>query len=545
MANGKWEEARQLLEQELQQNPSAEIFEGLAQACWWLNDFAALFAYREKAYESFLEKNDPHGAARNAGWLGLDYLDFKGEFAIANGWFQRAFSLINDEHDSWELAFVNIIKARLAFIQEKTNENALRLVQESLEISKRVGSLDGEMMAMGLKGFILITEGKINEGMALLDEATLIATTAKINDVNLATITCCFLIDACERIRDFERAGQWCNKVKEICRRWHFDAMFASCRTQYASVLIWKGDWEQAEQELLASIKALKKLRPAYTGLSLLRLAELRTKQGKWKETDLLLAQVESHALKLLATASLAFDKGEWETAADAAERYLRQIPEKENTKKIAGLELLLRIYVKQQRLEEASNILIQLKEIAAAIDTLPLKASVLCGSGILSLCSDDLLSARQNLQDAVDLYERIKAPFELGHARLVFAQVLIELQEYGNAETQLNLALKQFTKIGAEKYTDRCRQLLKSVRKSHTSSEANREAGPFTGREIEILRLIAQGKNNEEIAEHLFLSVRTVEKHITNLYLKMGVYGKSARAFAASYAIKHKLVSS
>jgi DNA-binding NarL/FixJ family response regulator len=319
--------------------------------------------------------------------------------------------------------------------------------------------------------------------------------------------------------------------------------MFAACRTQYASVLIWKGDWEQAEQELLKSIKELKQLRPTYTGLSLVRLAELRTKQGKWKETDLLLAQVESHELKLLAIAALAFDKGEWETAADAAERFLRQIPEKENTKKIAGLELLLRIYVKQQRLEEASNILNQLKEIAEAIDTLPLKAAVLCGSGILSLSSEDFLKARQNLQDAVDLYDRIKAPFESAHARIVFAELLIKLQQYRNAETELNLALKQLKKMGAEKDMDRCRHLLKSVRKSHTAPEAIKEVCEFTGRELEILRLIAEGKNNEEIAEQLFLSVRTVEKHITNLYLKMGVYGKSARAFAASYAIKHKLV--
>ena len=100
MANGQWKEARHLLEQQLEQTPSAEIFEDLAKACWWLNDFTAVFSHRAKAYETFLDKNDPHGAARNAGWLGMDYLDFKGEFAIANGWFQRAVNLVSDDHDS-------------------------------------------------------------------------------------------------------------------------------------------------------------------------------------------------------------------------------------------------------------------------------------------------------------------------------------------------------------------------------------------------------------------------------------------------------------
>src|SRR5690242_11037256 len=94
MANGRWNEARYLLEQQLQQNPSAEIFEELARACWWLNDFTALFDYRLKAYEAFILNGDKKGAARNAGWLGLDYLEFKGEFPIANGWFQRAANLM-------------------------------------------------------------------------------------------------------------------------------------------------------------------------------------------------------------------------------------------------------------------------------------------------------------------------------------------------------------------------------------------------------------------------------------------------------------------
>ncbi len=129
-------------------------------------------------------------------------------------------------------------------MQQPTNDAALRLVEESISISKRVGSIDGEMMATGVKGLILTSEGKINEGMSYLDEATLIATTAEVKDISLAGITCCFLIDACQRIRDYERAGQWCNKVKELARRWHFDALFSSCRTNYASVLIWKAAWE-------------------------------------------------------------------------------------------------------------------------------------------------------------------------------------------------------------------------------------------------------------------------------------------------------------
>jgi DNA-binding NarL/FixJ family response regulator len=547
LSEGRWKAARIFLEKALEAGNAPEVYEELARAYWWLNDIPSVFEYRTKAYELFLERNDRIGAARNAAWLGDDYLSIKGEFAIANGWVQRAENLVTDIGDSWELALAKMLKARLAFMSEKSNENAFRLIEESLSISKRVGSVDAEMIAGGFKGFILITEGKISEGMALLDEATLLATTANAKDVNLVTITCCFLIGACEKIRDYERAGQWCNKVKEICRRWHFDSMFAYCRIQYASVLIWKGNWQEAEEELVAAMEAVKKisgLQPASAGIPLVKLADLKRRQGKWEEADRLLEKVDIIRIKLLTCATFAFDKGEYASAAGMVERYLRQIPDKGKTEKIAGLELLLRVYAKQQRLEEAAIILNELTQIAEAINTLPLKATALCGKGILHDASGNYVFAKHDLEDAIDLYEQIKSPFEAAHAHAVLSEVLIKLNQYGQAEAELNAALKDFQMVGAQKEIEKTKQLLKDLHKAHTG-QIPKERCEFTGRELEILRLIAEGKNNEEIADQLFLSVRTVEKHLTNLYFKMGVSGKSARAFAASYAIKHKLLFS
>jgi LuxR family maltose regulon positive regulatory protein len=541
MANGQWKEARHLLEQQLQQNPSAEIFEELARACWWLNDFTALFDYRLKAYEAFIQIGDKRGAARTAGWLGIDYIEIKGELPIANGWFQRAANLLQDLDDCWELAFITLLKARVCFMQQPTNDAALQLVEESISISKRVGSIDGEMMATGVKGLILTTEGKINEGMSYLDEATLIATTAEVKDLGLAGITCCFLIDACQRIRDYERAGQWCNKVKELARRWHFDALFSSCRTNYASVLIWKGEWEAAEQELLLASKELEQLRPAQISMCLAQLADLRRRQGRWKEANELLQQAQIPSSKLLTSAAFAYDQGEFDTAAEMAQRYVRQIPNKDKTRKLAAIELLIRIYCKQQKTEEAIYLLNELKEIAEAVNTLPINASFLSCNGVVQEACGNTMAAREFFEDAIDIYDTIHAPFESAVNRILLSEVLIRLQQYRNAESELNTALKAFEGMGAEKYTEKAKQLLKTVHRQH-ALEQKHGLPEFTGRELEILRLLAEGKNNEEIAQQLFLSVRTVEKHLTNLYFKMGVSGKSARAFAASYAVKRKL---
>jgi len=541
MANGQWKKAHDLLQQELQQNSSAEVFEEIARTCWWLNDFTALFDYRLKAYEAFDQESNKKGAARNATWLGLDYLEIKGEFAIANGWFQRAANLLQDVDDCWELAFITLLKGRISFMQQPDNNAALQLIDESISISRRAGSIDGEMIAMGAKGMILTSEGKINEGMSYLDEATLMATSAGVKDVSLAGITCCFLIDACQRICDFERAGQWCNKVKELARQWHFDALFSTCRTNYASVLIWKGEWEAAEQELLLASKELGELRPSQLSMCLAQLADLRRRQGRWKEAGELLEQVEIPYTKLLVAAAFAYDQGEFETAAEMAQRFIRQIPGKEKTRKLTAIELLIRSYSKQQKTEEAGKLLNELKEIAELVITLPVKASFLSCSGSIQDACGNSMAAREFFEDAIDIYDTVGAPFESAVTRIFLSEVLIRLQQYRNAESELNTALKAFEKIGAEKYAEKARQLLKTVHRQH-ALEQKPGASEFTGRELEILRLLAEGKNNEEIAHQLFLSVRTIEKHLSNLYLKMGVSGKSARAFAASYAAKKKI---
>lgn len=543
LEKGKWKEARITLEKALDTRPSPELYEELARACWWLNDIPAVFDYRTKAYQLYLDKKDNYGASRNASWLGIDFLELKGEFAVANGWFQLAYNLLEGQEPSSELAFIKLLKGRLAFVTEDNNENALKFLEESLILSKTFDAAEGVMMAKAMKGFIFITEGKIKDGMALLDEATLIAVTDEPKDINFATITCCMLIDACERIRDYERAGQWCSKVKEICRRWHFDAMFASCRNLYASVLVWQGNWEEAEIELLAAGKELKLLRPKNANAAAVRLADLKRKQGKWEETASLLEEAGTHPLKLLNSAALAYDREDYTTAANFAERYLRQLPAKEKTIRTTGLELLIRIYIKQEKPEEARNLLNELKEIAANVDTPPLHAAVKSAEGILLNTQGKYNTARQYLEDAIDLFDKIKVPFESARTRIELSEVLIRLDQFQLADAELNNALKTFMQLGAEKDVEKTKYLQKHMHKMNAELQALNNTCEFTGRELEVLRLIAEGKNNEDIAEQLFLSVRTIEKHLTNLYLKLGVSGKSARAFAASYAIKHKLV--
>jgi LuxR family transcriptional regulator, maltose regulon positive regulatory protein len=541
LAKGEWEKAKQLLEKASQSEGSPEVFEELAWANWWLNNSSAVFEFRSKAYHLFLANNDNLGAARNAEWIGLDYLDFKGEFAIATGWFQRAENLLDGLEPSWELAFIKILKARLAYEVDKNIELSFKLIDETRELSKSLNIIDGEMIAGALKGFILVLEGKVSEGMPLLDEATLLAVTSKEADIKFTTIACCYLIDACERIRDYERAGQWCNNVKEICRSWDYKEMFSTCRVKYAGVLIWQGDWKGAEQELLSAAADFKVIRPLQVDACIVRLADLKRRKGEWAEAEKLLNQVNSHPLKLLFQAYLYFDKEDYESALYPAEKYLRRFPINRKAERTTAVELLLRIYLKLNNLEQAETLLNELREISGAIKTLPIKAALLSAEGIFNFSKNKFEIAKQSLEDAVDIYDKIKSSFESARTRLILAEVLVNLNQYAQAEAELNSAMTIFKQLGAQKDFDKTKYFLKNLYKNN-ADKTNKNIYDFTGRELEVLKLIADGKSNDEIAEKLFLSVRTVEKHITNIYGKLGVSGKSARAYVSSYAIKNKL---
>jgi len=539
---GEWEKARKFLEGALKKEETAKAYEELAWACWWLNDAAGVFENRTKAFKLHIEKNDIYGAARNACWMGVDYIEFKGEFAVASGWFKRAENLLEGSPPSSELSMFKILKARWTFQVDKNAGLAFKLLDESLEISRSLKHIDGEMLAEALKGFILVVEGKISEGMPLLDDATLLALTSRQSDIKLTTITCCYLIDACERIRDYERAAQWCNNVKELCKQWRYKAMFANCRMKHAGILIWKGEWKEAEEELLSAANELKEFRPVQVNACTVRLADLKRRQGKWYEAEQLLNEVESHPLKQLIFAFLFFDMEEYEKAIDIGERYLRGFDKNEKAERINAIELLIKINIQIGSIEKAEQLLNELKEISDSINTLPLKAAFLSAEGNLNFAKGNYENAKHILEDAVDSYDKIKSPFESGRTRVVLSRVLIRLNKYAQAEGELDAAMNKFKELGAEKDFEKAKSILKNLYKGN-AEDSGRNKYEFTGRELEVLRLIAEGKNNEEIAEKLFLSVRTVEKHLTNIYSKIGVSGKSARAFVSSYAIKNNLV--
>jgi ATP/maltotriose-dependent transcriptional regulator MalT len=361
-------------------------------------------------------------------------------------------------------------------------------------------------------------------------------------------LACCYLIAACDRIRDYDRAAQWCDRLKECCKKWGLRPLFAVCRTQYASVCMWRGAWEEAESELSAATDELAACRPAMKGEGLVRLGELRRRQGKLEEAQALFDKAGAHPLASLGRAMVAFDRGDFKSAVDLADRCLRKLPLQNRTERAAGLELLARAHMELRATADARRALEELSDIAARAETDPLRASASLAAGIIAGGSGDPTSARRHLEDAVDLFHRSGAPFETARARVELARVQGVLGRTESAAKEAASAVEELTALNAGLELSRARAVLTAVTASPGDASAEHAAvtagnsvrGGLTARELEVLRLISTGLSNQAIAGRLFISEHTVHRHVANTLTKLAVPSRSA---AVAYAARMGLL--
>lgn len=552
LGRGDWEAARTQFNAALDHEESPNALEGLGWVGWWLDDAATVFDARERAYRLYRQRGDRLGASRVATWLAWDYIEFRGEPAVANGWLQRAHRLLEGLPPSPEHGWLILIDAHDALMARKDAARARALAAEALSIAQSVGAPDVEMLARAIEGLALVSEGQVTGGMRLLDEASATAVSGEMTTpdsagltsyyLNAVGLTCCYLIFACERVGDYDRASQWCARVKAFCQRWRFGTLFAVCRTQYAGVLMWQGDWTEAEAELTAAARELARAGPGIGARSaIVRLAELRRRQGRWEEAGRLFRDVETSPLGQLGSAALALDLGDVTAAADLAERFVRRVPPENRTERAPALELLVRIHVAQGDRARAQSVLNELKETASTVATDALRASACFAEGLMAAAEGVHDRARTHFEDAVDLFGRSGAAFETARARIELARALAATDRGPAAKKEAQAALTVLTGIGATREADRAFALLRDLDTPPRREAVNTSPPPrLTRREIDVVRLIAQGLGDKEVAARLSLSEHTVHRHVSNVLTKLDLPSRTA---VVAYAAKHGLL--
>jgi DNA-binding CsgD family transcriptional regulator len=542
----------------------AAALEGLGWAGWWLSDERVTIDARERAFRAYRDAGEAGAAARVAAWLAADFREFRAEESVGRGWLERAHGLVADLPESADHGWVVLIDADFALNLDADVARAERASLEAAELGRRLGVADLEAVGLAQAGIATVLQGRVEEGMRRLDEASVIAAS---DDLQLPVSTgwaLCCLISACDGVGDFPRAAQWCATMRDFTDRWGGRQIQGICRSAYGRVLAVNGDWPAAEVELTAAVADISAARPGIASGGLVRLGEHRARQGRGDEARELFERAGPAGL--VGLGQLALDAGDFRAAAHTAERVLRAVPEDVPLARLPALELLARARAgdepgsapgagaeaagderasavvanaaagraeaeegKAAGASTAEAALAELERTVAGLDTPYLRGRARLVAGELAAAGGDNEAARQACEDAVDCFSEGSAPYETAVARVELAAALTALGHPERAAAETAAAREIFERLGAHRDLERANR-----------QDDEDAASQLSPRELEVLTLVAQGLSDAAIAERLVVSPHTVHRHVANIRAKLRL---PSRAAAVAYAAREGLL--
>jgi ATP/maltotriose-dependent transcriptional regulator MalT len=266
----------------------------------------------------------------------------------------------------------------------------------------------------------------------------------------------------------------------------------------------------------------------------LCRLGELRARQGRIDQARALFERAGSAGQ--VGLGELALAAGDATEAAHAAERVLRRLPETSLLDRLPALELLARARAALGELEDAEQCGAQVADAAEAFGTSYVRGRSALLRAELGAASGDHDQARRCCEDAIDCFEEAAAPYDASRARVELARTLLALGHTDRARDAATAATHVFASLGAERDRAAAEELLRRM----SLPDGARRHGVLTPRELDVLRLVARGLSDAEIADALVVSPHTVHRHVANVRAKLRMPSRSA---AVAYASREGLL--
>jgi DNA-binding CsgD family transcriptional regulator/tetratricopeptide (TPR) repeat protein len=515
LASGRWAAARTFFRGALQQADSPEACHGLARAEEWAGDFEAAVQLYERAFSGYRARGEHRRPALIAGReLSFLHAAVYGNLAAASGWLSRARSLADEAGECPESGWVELAEAMATGNPDEIHGHAWR----ACAIARRAGDVDLEFCALGYRGLSLVLRGRVAEGMRWVDEATVAATTGEVRDHLAVGEIYCKMLLCCELALDVRRARQWLSTADTAARRSDDLWVSAICRMHYGGIMTAAGRWQEAEDALSTSLRLYDDGMRALRAGTAVRLADLRIRQGRSAEAAALLAGNELDAQAAVPLARLHLLRGDDDQAALVLRRWLASAAP--TVVDAPALALLVELSARGGRLEDALAAHDRLAVLAATSGLPHIKALAAQSGGALAGVSGG--DALQEYESALMGFLRAELPWEAARCRLVVARLLGESAP-GVAVGEGRAALEVLRDLGARHDADEAVALLRRLG-VRTRVPAPRMPGPLTAREHEVFALVAEGMTNQQIAERLFLSRRTVEHHVGGIFGKLGV---------------------
>ena len=530
LAQCDWHGARLAFETARNLVETPEALEGLGLAAWCLDDAKTVFEAHERAYQLYRQRGDRLGAGRLAMLIGVDSFHLRGQTVVAKGWHRRAHSLLDGLPTAAEHAWLHLWGCETALATGDDVGRVREVAAETVTIGRRLGNADVEMLALAQEGLALVMQGDVQAGMARLDEAATAALSGDMANPVAIGIACCHLVLACNLVRDLGRAAEWCERVREFSERVDFNVLVGACRAQHASVLMWTGAWSEAEAVLERVSTSAARVQEEV----LVRLSELRRRQGRFDEAETYLDRIAWHPHARLVRATIALDRGDPEAAVDLAQRFLAHTAASNRTDRALAWELQLRAQL-ALGLEPDPRALAEVRELADSVGTDVLQAGARVAEGLVTAASGQAEHACAVLEDAVGLFVRAGAAYEAARARVELGRAWLARGRTDAARIELERACRVFDDLGAPVDAEGARALLRRTCGPGPAASHPRPGG-LSVREVEVLAMLAEGLNNPAIAARLHVSPFTVKRHVVNILTKLD---RPTRAAAAAHAVR------